>query len=47
MQSNIPGKQSMETADGHLFVNTASVSFVSVNGYVLESPHVFSSTTFI
>ncbi len=37
----------METADGHLFVNTASVSFGSVYGYVLESPHVFSSITFI
>ncbi len=46
MKSNMPIGHSVETADGHLFVNIASVSFTSVNGYVLERPHVFSSTIF-
>ncbi len=47
MKSIIPDGHSMETAGGHLLVNRASVSFISVNGYVLERPHVFSSTIFI
>lgn len=46
-QSNMPDGQSTETAGGHLFISAAPVSFASVNGYVLERPHVFSSAAFI
>ncbi len=40
---NVPNGQSRETATGHVLVNVASVLFTSVNGYVRERPHVFSS----
>ena len=36
-----------ETTAGHLFINAASVSFASMNGYVRERPHVFANKSSI